>query len=105
MNCNNCKLPIKKSLCLFFHINSYSLNKNFEELRDLLQSTNIQFDVIAINETRITKNSSVSQNIELRNYSFEHTPKESSAEGTLLYIANHLSYKTLSDLSIYKNFN
>ena len=40
------------------------------------------------------KNTSVTQNIELSNYSFEHTPTESSAGGTLLYIANHLPYKT-----------
>ena len=48
------------------------------------------------------KNTSGTQNIELSNYTFEHTPTESSVGGTLLYIANHLSYKTHSDLSIYK---
>ena len=40
------------------------------------------------------KNTSVTQNIELNNYCFEHIPTESSAGGTLLYIANHLPYKT-----------
>ena len=50
------------------------------------------------------KNSSGTQNIELSNYAFEHTPTESSVGGTLLYIATHLSYKTHSDLSIYKKF-
>ena len=84
------------------NINSCSLNKNFEELQNLLQLTNIHFDVIAITETRITKNISVTQNIELSNYSFEHTPTESSAGGPILYIVNHLSYKTRSDLNIYK---
>ena len=49
-------------------------------------------------------NISVTQNIELSNYSFEHTPTESSAGGTLLYIANHLSYKIRSDFNIYKKF-
>ena len=51
------KIPNKeKSLSLsLFHINSCSLNKNFEELQNLLQSTNTQFDVIAITETRIKK--------------------------------------------------
>ena len=34
------------------------------------------------------------------NYSFEFT--ETSAGGTLLYIANHLSYKCRNDLNIYK---
>ena len=30
-------------------------------------------------------------------------PTESSAGGTLLYISNHLSYKSRSDLCIYKS--
>ena len=98
------KIPNKEKSMSFLHINSWSLNKSFEELQKLLQSTNIQFDVIAITETRITNNIYVTQNIELSNYSFEHTPTESSAGGTLLYIANHLSYKTRSDLNIYKKF-
>ena len=98
------KIPnIRRTLSLF-HINSCSLNKNFEELQNLLQSTNINFDVIAITETRIPKNVSVTQNIVLNNYSFEHTPTESSAGGTLLYIANRLSYKIRNDLKIYKKF-
>ena len=33
---------------------------------------------------------------------FAFTPTESSAGGTLLYIANHLSYKPHLDLNIYK---
>ena len=40
--------------------------------------------------------------LNLNNYSFEFTPIETSASGTLLYIANHLSYKCRSDLNIYK---
>ena len=44
---------------------------------------------------------SVTQNIKLSNYSFEHTPTESFDAGTLLYIANCL-YKTRSDLINYK---
>ena len=104
MNCNNWNSPIKKSVCLFLHINSWSLNKNFEEPQNLLQSINIHFDVIAITETRITNNTSVTQIIELSNYSFEHTPREPSVGGTHLYIANHLSYKTRSGLNIYKNW-
>ena len=38
----------------------------------------------------------------LNNYSFEFTPTKTSAGGTLLYIANHLSYKCCNDLNIYK---
>ena len=98
------KIANKEKSLSFFHINSCSLNKNFEELQNSLQSANTQFDVIAISETRIMKSTSITQNIELNNYSFEHTPTESSAGGTVLYIANHLSYKTRCDLNIYKKF-
>ena len=86
------------------NINFCSPNKNLEELQNLLQSKNIQFDTIAIAGTRITKNFSVTQNIELSNYPFEHTPTEYSAGGTPLYVSNHLPYKARSDLSIYLKF-
>ena len=39
----------------------------------------------------------------MNNFSFEFTPKESSAVGTLLYVDNHLSYKPCLDLNIYKS--
>ena len=71
--------------------------KNF---RNLLQPTNIEYDVIGITESRITKNISLTHNIELGNYSYEHTPTESSVGGTLLYVANH--YPVISDLNISK---
>ena len=87
------KIPNKETSLSFFYISSCSLNISFAELRILLQSTNIQSDVMAITESQITKNISVNQNIELSNYSFEHTPTESSARVMLLYVANHLSYK------------
>ena len=59
------------------------------------------FDIIAISETRITKQVSLLSDFNLNNYSFEFTPTETSAGGTLLYIANHLSYKCRNDLNIY----
>ena len=39
----------------------------------------------------------------MNNFPFEFTPTESSAGGTLLYLANHLSYKPHLDLNIYKS--
>ena len=64
--------------------------------------TKVFFDIIVISETRITKQVSLLNNLNLNNYSFEFTPTETSAGGTLLYIANHLSYKCRNDLNIYK---
>ena len=41
----------------------------------------------------------------MNNFSFEFTPTELSADGTVLYIANHLSPKPCPDLNIYKNMS
>ena len=51
-------------------------------------------------ETRITKNVSLTNNLTMNNFWFEFTPTDSSAGGTLLYIANHLPYKTCLDINI-----
>ena len=96
------KFPKKHKSLSLFHINACSLNKNFDDLEHLLKCTNKAFDIIAVTETRITKQSSLTTNINLTNYAIEFTPTESSAGGTLLYIANHLSYKPRPDLNIYK---
>ena len=45
------KIPNEGKCLSLFCFNSCSLSKNFEKLQNLLQSTNIQFDVIAITET------------------------------------------------------
>ena len=75
-------MPHKNKLLSLFHINACSLNKNFDDLQQK------KFDIIAISETRITKQVSLSNNLNLSNYSFEFTPTETSA-GVTLYIANH----------------
>ena len=99
---HNIKIPHKGKLLSLFHINACSLNKNLDDLQHLLNSNKKVFDIIAIGETRITKQVSLSNNFNLNNHSFEFTPTETSAGGTLLYIANHLSYKCHNDLNIYK---
>ena len=90
-----------KSLSLF-HINACSLSKNFDDLQHLLKCSNKVFDIVAVGETRITKKNSLSSNKNLQNYSFEFTPTELNAKGTILYIANHLSYKPHTNLSLIK---
>ena len=95
---------LKKNESLpLFHTNACSLNKTFDDLQHLLSCTkkNMTY-IIAISETRITKQVSLLNNFNLNNYSFEFTPTETSAGGTILYIANHLSYKCSNDLNIYK---
>ena len=95
-------MPHKNKSLSLFHLNPFSLTKNFDDLQHLLSYTRKRFDIIAISETRIIKNISLLNNLNLNNYSFEFTPTETSAGGTLLYIANHLPYKCRNDLNIYK---
>ena len=102
---HNIEIPQKNRSLSLFHINACSINKNHDELHHLLSCTKTIFDIIAISETRITKQVSLSNDLYLNNYSFEFTPTETSAGGTLLYIANHLSYKCRNDLNIYKKIN
>ena len=65
---HNIEIPHKiKSLSLF-HINVCDLNKNFDDLQHLNCTENF-FDIIAISETRITKQVSLSNNLNLNNYS------------------------------------
>ena len=61
----NIKIPLKNKLLSLFHINACSLNKNFDELQHLLNCTNFFFDIIAISETRIAKQVSLSNNWDL----------------------------------------
>ena len=112
INCRNLdidkiqKIKIEPNSLSLFHINCCSLNKNFEDLEYLLKATNKTFDVIAISESRILKDTNLSylsKNINIYNYSIEFTPTESHAGGTLLYINNKLSYKLRQDLCIYKS--
>ena len=97
---HNIEIPHNNKSLSLFHINACSLNKNFDDLQHLLSCTKKNFDIIAISETRITKQVSLLNNLNLNNYSFEFTPTETSAGGTLLYIANHLSYKCRNGLKL-----
>ena len=49
------RIPFKEKSPSLFLIRSCSLNKNFEELQNLVQSANIHFPVTAITETQIPK--------------------------------------------------
>ena len=82
-------------------MNVCSLTKNFDDFNILLGDLNVSFDILAITETRIKKDSSSSINLQLNNYSIEHTPTESSAGGTLCYINKRLSYQLRNDLRLY----
>ena len=59
------------------------LSIKLDDLQHLSCIKYIFFDIIEISETRITKQVSLLNNLNLNNYSFEFTPTETSV-GTLL---------------------
>ena len=93
----------KSSLSLF-HVNTRSFSKNVDDFEHLIQSTKTDFDIIAVSESRITKNKLLPIDISIPNYSYEFCPIEVNAGGTLIDIRNHLSHKTRNDLKIYNSF-
>ena len=60
------KIPNKKSSLSLFHIKACSLSKNFEDLEYLLKTTNTNFDIIAISETTILKNTKIVKHINIQ---------------------------------------
>ena len=76
--------------------------KSFDDLQHLLSCTKNNFDKLGVTETRITKQVSLLNNLNHKNYSYEFTPNETNAGGTILYIANYLSCKCCYDLNICK---
>ena len=96
------KIPNKSKSLSMFQNNPSCLCDNFDDLEYLLQTKNINFDIIAISESTINKNINKISNINLNNYAFEFTPTESSAGGILIYIASHLAYKPRTEFQIYE---
>ena len=60
-------MPHKNKLVSLFHINTCSLNKNFDDFQHLLSCTK-KIVIIAISRTRITKQVSLLYNLDLNNY-------------------------------------
>ena len=90
---HNIEVPNKNKSLFLFHINACSLNKNFNDFKHLMSCTKHNFDIVGVTETRINKQVSLLDNLNLNNYTYEFSPTKTTAGGTILNIANHLSYK------------
>ena len=77
--------------------------KHIDSLENLLSTMQINFDVIAISETRITNHNKSSHNLDINNYNFDFCATDSTAGGTALYIKNSYSYTSRPDLTMYKS--
>ena len=62
---HNVGIPNKKKSLSLFHINTSSLSKNSDDLQHLLDCTKNNFDIIGVTETRITKQVSLLNNLNL----------------------------------------
>ena len=98
---NNIKYNENKNKS-YMHLNIASLPYHYDELNSFLANCKINFDAIAISESKLQKSQPPKTNIALPGYRIEHTPTESSKGGALIYINNNLKYKLRNDLKIYK---
>ena len=95
------KIVINQSDLTVIHLNISSLALHIDKLELFLSLIKTKFDIICISESRITKNNSLTTNINIPGYNFEHTPTESKAGGSLMYISDKISYKLRNDLNVY----
>ena len=88
-------------MTLNIHLNISSLTIHIDKLKLFLSLIKTKFHIICICESRITKNNSLTTNINIPGYNFEHTPIESNADDSLMYISDKIYYKLCNDLKIY----
>ena len=86
----------------FFHLNISSLPYHFPELETLLATSEIDFDIIGITESRLKSNKNHLTNITLPRYNIELCSTDSTNGGTLLYIKEDIIYKKRNDLKFSK---
>ena len=75
------KIGINQSDLTVIYLNISCLALHIDKLKLFLSLIKTTFDIICISESRITKNNSLTTNIKIPGYSFEHTRKDSKAGG------------------------
>ena len=69
------------------HLNISSLASYIHDLKLFLSVLKVSFDIICTSESRISKHYLPTIIINIPGYNTEHTPTESKAGGTLMYIS------------------
>ena len=94
----NDKLNVKQVGLSLFHVNARSLKKNFDNLELCLDSLNVKFDIIAVSENWLDKESKDSYNIS--GYQVIHVVRENThGGGCSLYIKNAIKYKLVKSFT------
>ena len=84
--------------CSMFHLNIASLAAHKDELIAAISLTNVEFDIIAISETRIIKGQDPTYDITLPGYKEYSTPTESTKGGVIIYMKEAINVKRRTDL-------
>ena len=78
------------------HLNIRSINKNFSELTDLLQTVDYQFHEIGLSETWLND---YSHSVSVEGYDFVHSHRKNRQGGGVgLYLASSFDYKVRQNL-------
>ena len=75
------KIVINQNDLTVIQLNISSLDLHIDKLKLFLGLFETKFDIICISEGRITKSNSLTTNINIPGYNFEHTPTESKQVG------------------------
>lgn len=96
---NNLKV---KNSTSYLHLN-ISSSYHIDELRAVLHNlNNLSFNIIGITETSLNVNKTPIVDINLSGYAIAHMATKSRKGGALLYIKSDQTYKTRTDLNIYR---
>ena len=82
------------------NVNIVSLSLNIDKLRTILYGLDSTPDIIAVTETRITKNNVLTNDIDLNGYKFifDDAPDNGRPSGAGLFIKDGVDFKILNDL-------
>ena len=104
------KVVVTKQDWTVLHLNISSLSSKLKEVKLilptltevklLLSSLNLNFNIICISESRIAKSNLPNSNIHIPGFNIEQTPTDSSSGGSLIYIFQKLCYKNKPYLQI-----
>ena len=87
----------------FLHRNISSVSYHINDLNTFIMNCKNKPKFIGISQCRINAGRLHLSNINLKNYSYEYSPTESSKGGTLRQIDKNLQYRLRSDLTLYKS--
>ena len=93
------KLKIKGHDLFILHLNISSLSSHIDDLKIFFAFLDTKCDTICISESQLSNTHPVQQ-ILILGCDIEHSPTESSAGRSLMYISQHLFYTVHQDLQI-----